>query len=203
MHLSIKEPSFRHLITLFGVPEKQAAVFNEPWLFNSCDVYSCQRESNRLQIHPDDYPGVEFTYHKVLSSLTGLSCPYCLVNEFRLKVEDSAWTWVELNLVILSVTKEQRVGQVIGILKGIGQSRSCLYPGGADSGGINQKELHITPREQEVLKLIAHGYSAKQIADKLFISIHTAINHRKNLIEKFGVKNTAELILKASRTFVL
>ncbi|MDJ0645855.1 MAG: LuxR C-terminal-related transcriptional regulator [Flavobacteriaceae bacterium] len=58
----------------------------------------------------------------------------------------------------------------------------------------------ISPREREVLALVADGFSSKQIAQKLFISNHTAITHRKNLIEKFRVKNTAQLIKKASRT---
>lgn len=58
--------------------------------------------------------------------------------------------------------------------------------------------LKISKREKEVLGLIGNGYSSKQIAEKLFISNHTAISHRKNLIEKFHVKNTAHLIKKAS-----
>ncbi len=61
----------------------------------------------------------------------------------------------------------------------------------------------ISPREKEVLKLVADGYSSKQIADKLFISNHTAISHRKNLIEKFKVRNTAQLIKRASRNIEL
>lgn len=61
----------------------------------------------------------------------------------------------------------------------------------------------ISPREREVLSLVADGFSSKQIADKLFISNHTAITHRKNLIEKFKVKNTAQLIKRASRTVEL
>lgn len=55
----------------------------------------------------------------------------------------------------------------------------------------------ISPREKEVLKLVADGFSSKQIADRLFISNHTAISHRKSLIEKFNVKNTAQLIKRA------
>jgi DNA-binding CsgD family transcriptional regulator len=58
--------------------------------------------------------------------------------------------------------------------------------------------LIISAREREVLQLIANGFSSKQIAEMLFISNHTAISHRKNLIEKFQVKNTAHLIKKAS-----
>lgn len=61
----------------------------------------------------------------------------------------------------------------------------------------------ISPREKEVLKLVADGFSSKQIADRLFISSHTAISHRKNLLEKFKVKNTAQLIKRASRTIEL
>ena len=65
--------------------------------------------------------------------------------------------------------------------------------------GFSEKQLRkISPREKEVLRLIADGFSSKQIADRLFISNHTAISHRKNLIEKFDVKNTAQLIKEAS-----
>lgn len=61
----------------------------------------------------------------------------------------------------------------------------------------------ISRREKEVLTLLAQGYSSKQIADKLFISDHTTMTHRKNLIQKFKVKNTAELIKEAAKSFVL
>lgn len=65
------------------------------------------------------------------------------------------------------------------------------------------KNIAISKREKEVLVLIAEGFSSKQIADELYISDHTAIKHRKNLIEKFKVKNTAQLIKEASRFFLL
>lgn len=67
--------------------------------------------------------------------------------------------------------------------------------------GVGRSNVSI--REEEVLRLIANGFSSKQIADMLFISNHTAISHRKNLIEKFGVKNTAQLIKTASRIMEL
>jgi DNA-binding CsgD family transcriptional regulator len=52
----------------------------------------------------------------------------------------------------------------------------------------------ITSREKEVLQLLSDGDSSKIIADKLHISETTAITHRKNLIQKLQVKNTAHLI---------
>ena len=52
----------------------------------------------------------------------------------------------------------------------------------------------ISPREREVLHLIAYENTAKEIAQKLYISNHTAISHRKNLMQKLSVKNTAGLV---------
>ena len=52
----------------------------------------------------------------------------------------------------------------------------------------------LSRREKEVLELIAEGYTNPQIAEKLFISPFTVDSHRKNLIAKLNVKNTAMLI---------
>jgi len=55
----------------------------------------------------------------------------------------------------------------------------------------------ISSREREVLNLIADGYTAKEIADNLYISTHTVQTHRKNLIMKYGAKNTVHMVAKA------
>src|SRR5205814_1549591 len=52
----------------------------------------------------------------------------------------------------------------------------------------------ITPREQSVLRLIADGYTNQQIADTLFISVKTADTHRKNILAKLKLSNTAALV---------
>jgi DNA-binding NarL/FixJ family response regulator len=57
----------------------------------------------------------------------------------------------------------------------------------------------LTRREKEVLLLIAEGLTNHQIADKLFISTTTVDTHRKNLLTKFEVKNTATLIRLAAQ----
>lgn len=71
---------------------------------------------------------------------------------------------------------------------------------------LNEPQPHqpvITRREKEVLQLIAEGLTNGQIADKLFISIPTVNTHRKSIIEKFDVKNTAALIGKAIKTGII
>src|SRR5690606_15293445 len=55
----------------------------------------------------------------------------------------------------------------------------------------------VSPREKEVLDLVAHGLSTKQVADKLGISTRTVETHRINMLKKLKVSNTAELSRKA------
>jgi DNA-binding NarL/FixJ family response regulator len=55
----------------------------------------------------------------------------------------------------------------------------------------------VSRREKEVLQLIVDGLTNPQIAEKLFISLHTVDSHRKNLLAKFNVNNTASLIRMA------
>jgi len=58
-------------------------------------------------------------------------------------------------------------------------------------------EVKLTPREVEILELICKEYTTSEIAGKLFISTRTVETHRKNLLEKLGVKNTVGLVVKA------
>ena len=52
----------------------------------------------------------------------------------------------------------------------------------------------LTKREKEILQLISEGFTNNQIAEKLFISSLTVDSHRKNLLTKLNVNNTASLI---------
>jgi DNA-binding NarL/FixJ family response regulator len=57
----------------------------------------------------------------------------------------------------------------------------------------------LTAREQEVVKLIAEGYSSKQIAQALMISDKTVERHRANILEKLGMHDRVELTRYAIR----
>lgn len=52
----------------------------------------------------------------------------------------------------------------------------------------------ISNRELQVLHLVAYEHSTKEIAKELYISEHTVISHRKNLLLKMDAKNTAGLV---------
>ncbi len=57
----------------------------------------------------------------------------------------------------------------------------------------------LTPREQEVMRLLAEGLAPKEIAERLYISPKTAENHRANLMKKLGLHSNVELIRYAAR----
>ena len=58
---------------------------------------------------------------------------------------------------------------------------------------------HLTPREVEVLKLVAEGWSSRQIAEELVISPRTVERHRENIMEKLGLRDRLELARYAIR----
>jgi len=60
--------------------------------------------------------------------------------------------------------------------------------------GKVQKETLLTPREQEILRLVAEGKSAKEIAGDLSISRRTVENYKNGLLKKLGLHKTSDLI---------
>ncbi len=83
-----------------------------------------------------------------------------------------------------------------------------LYPGAVATlirgylakGSQDAQTALLTPREEEILKLIAEGYSGKEMADMLVLSPKTIERHRANLLEKLGMKDRLELTRFAIRT---
>ncbi|MGW3818727.1 response regulator [Streptomyces sp. NPDC005046] len=84
-----------------------------------------------------------------------------------------------------------------------------LYPGAVTAlvrnyldrvhDGEELPEQVLTPREEEVLKLVAEGHSSKEIAEMLFISIKTVHRHRANMLHKLGLRDRLELTRYAIR----
>ena len=57
--------------------------------------------------------------------------------------------------------------------------------------------IRLSKREIEVIEFVAKGLSNKEIAEEMFLSVHTILTHRKNLMNKLGLKNTAGLVVYA------
>ena len=85
---------------------------------------------------------------------------------------------------------------------------SFLYPSAiaalvrdyVERGGRGEEQFDVlTPRELEVLKLIAEAHTSKEIAATLFISIKTVERHRQNILDKLGMRDRVELTRYAIR----
>ena len=85
---------------------------------------------------------------------------------------------------------------------------SYLYPSAVttlvrdyvERGGRGEEQFDVlTPRELEVLKLIAEAKTSKEIADLLFISVKTVERHRENILDKLGMRDRVELTRYAIR----
>jgi DNA-binding CsgD family transcriptional regulator len=64
-----------------------------------------------------------------------------------------------------------------------------------------QAEQDITPRQNDITRLIVRGFSNQEIANKLGVSIFTIKNHKRILFKKLNVKNSLELVNYATTTF--
>jgi DNA-binding NarL/FixJ family response regulator len=85
---------------------------------------------------------------------------------------------------------------------------SYLYPSAVtamvrdyvERGGRGEEQFDVlTPRELEVLKLIAEAHTSKEIAKELWISIKTVERHRQNILDKLGMRDRVELTRYAIR----
>jgi two-component system, NarL family, sensor histidine kinase UhpB len=97
---------------------------------------------------------------------------------------------------------------IVDAVRAAMRGETFLYPSAVTSlvrdyverGGRGEEQFDVlTPRELEVLKLIAEAYTSKQIAAALFISIKTVERHRQNILDKLGMRDRVELTRYAIR----
>ena len=65
------------------------------------------------------------------------------------------------------------------------------------------EKMHLTNREVEIIRLVAEGKAAKEIANQLFLSLHTVDTHRRNILAKLKLKNIADLVRFAFENHLL
>jgi DNA-binding NarL/FixJ family response regulator len=65
------------------------------------------------------------------------------------------------------------------------------------STGKSEQSTSLSPREQEIVQLVSHGYANKTIAHKLSISQHTVNTHVRRIFDKLGVSSRAEMVAYA------
>ena len=66
-----------------------------------------------------------------------------------------------------------------------------------ETGSFTCEPITLSPREIEIIQLIASGLTNKEIAEELCLSQHTVMTHRKKIMSKLGINNTAGLVIYA------
>lgn len=69
-----------------------------------------------------------------------------------------------------------------------------------DVDALSCEPVSLSEREVQIIKMIAEGLTNAQIAEALFLSNHTINTHRKNILSKLGIKNTAGIVMYAVKT---
>lgn len=100
--------------------------------------------------------------------------------------------------LVKSASKEEIEEAILSVCEGKLYMSLDINLSSADKQELMDMPV-LSSREKEVLQLIADGMTNPQIANKLFISLHTVDSHRKNLLTKFAVNNTASLIKLAAK----
>lgn len=85
------------------------------------------------------------------------------------------------------------------VLLGVGTGRADASP----ETGMAVAVVHLSPREQEVLRLVAEGYSNTMIAGRLHLSENTIKGNVESLLTRFNARNRAEAVAAASRLNLL
>jgi len=65
------------------------------------------------------------------------------------------------------------------------------------SGDVDSQSMNLSPRETTIVRLVSMGLTNREIAEKLFLSAHTVMTHRKNISTKLGIKSVSGLTVYA------
>ncbi len=169
------------------------------------------------KIHPDDRRGVvEATMDAVQGTIDNhMTSPGRLkfsVN-YRFQKKDGSFLQVLRHQTVQQTDKEGNILRVTGIIVELGhlpelngvtgkmvdnESGKVIY-----SRSYSGQDSLFSTREKEIILLLANGRKTDEIAEELFISPNTVSTHRKNMLKKYAVKNTAELISFSKKQGIL
>jgi len=137
---------------------------------------------------------------------------YKVCYNFRSRIADGSYQLFHHQAIVLSADDEGRFGKSLNIHTNINHittvnNYNVHFIGIADQTDIIQLEFNtekksttvstfFSKRETEVINLMSLGFNNSKIAEKLYISIHTVKNHRKNALKKSDSKSSSELIAK-------
>lgn len=176
-------------------------------LYNGDDlkIYNEKIFPDRLQfiksIPPEEQQNYVFSYNYRLRNSQGEFVNLLQRNCF-IKSDKNGLPLISMGMAIniQHFKKENPVVQVVEKVNLEDNSAETVFKKVYD---LNEGNNTFSKREKEVLLWVTDGLTSKEIANKLFLSEGTVINHRKNMLLKSGTKNVAELIAFAVKKYII
>jgi DNA-binding CsgD family transcriptional regulator len=162
-------------------------------------------------IHPADAPHAWHLTKRVWDSIMALPPAkrkgYQFNRHYRVLKADRSYVRLLEQSTVLHTDNQGNITHVLGVCTDISGCMGSTVP---VASAISQGDepcrmgpaaddrssfpVQLSKREKEIVRLIADGFSSKQIADKLFISLNTVNTHRKKIIEKTNSRNAGGLV---------
>ena len=146
-------------------------------------------------------PKVQQKYKRVrFLAITPEQSAQTLVDALRSGITSYVKKDCELSEIVNAVSETARgnkffCGQILEAIQ-----KANIDVNDLDFDSFTCEAVILSERENEIIVLIAEGYTNEQIAEQLFLSKHTVNTHRKNIMAKLGVKNTAGIVMYAVKT---
>ena len=133
-------------------------------------------------------------------AITAEQSPQTLVDALRSGISSYIKKDCDVNEILMAVKETGNgnkffCGQILESIQ-----RANIDVNDLDFESFSCEAVVISERENEIIILIAEGLTNEQIAIQLFLSKHTVNTHRKNIMAKLGVKNTAGIVMYAVKT---
>ena len=133
-------------------------------------------------------------------AITAEQSPQTLVDALRSGISSYIKKDCDVNEILMAVKETGNgnkffCGQILESIQ-----RANIDVNDLDFESFSCEAVVVSERENEIIILIAEGLTNEQIAILLFLSKHTVNTHRKNIMAKLGVKNTAGIVMYAVKT---
>lgn len=202
-------------ISIFDLYQKKhiylSSRFETIFGFNISEAHIQGNEYFEKKVHPDDNLVAmkigSYFFNVVLSLPAEEKKDYKLINDYRIKNSEDKYVRVIEQFQALELDKYGNLWLALCIMD-LSPNQDLSLP--LQNKVINfrtgelfhfpqtTKEQALSKREKQILGLISEGLISKEIANRLFISVHTVNTHRQKILEKLNVKNSYEAIKLAS-----
>jgi len=203
-------------ISIFDLYQKKhiflSSRFETIFGFNIDKAYEEGNEYFDKRVHPNDILDAmkigSYFFNIVFTLPLEERKNYKLINDYRIKNGDDKYIRVIEQFQALELDKHGNIWLALCVMD-LSPNQDVSLP--LQNKVINfrtgelfnfpgaRKGVNLSKREKEILGLISEGLISKEIANNLFISIHTVNTHRQKILEKLNAKNTAEAVNYAKK----